>query len=99
MKTSLRKRVGQTYKWKLLMDIATTDDCQSIKAKYELSYQAQVNFKVGPITTNFYQEITNPQQVGMLRFFDFVYITKAGDWGERVRNFSEIVQDLNQIYS
>jgi len=81
------------------MDIATTDDCQSIKAKYELSYQAQVNFKVGPITTNFYQEITNPQQVGMLRFFDFVYITKAGDWGERVRNFSEIVQDLNQIYS
>lgn len=50
MKTSLRERVGQTYKWKLLMDIATAEDCQSIK----------------------YEEITNPQQVGMLRFFDFV---------------------------
>ncbi|MBI1806579.1 MAG: hypothetical protein HYR76_05955 [Ignavibacteria bacterium] len=86
MKTSLRERVGQTYKWKLLMDIATADDCQSIKTKYELSYQAQVNFKVGFITTNFYKEITNPQQQGMLRFFDFVYITKAGDWGGRVRN-------------
>lgn len=98
MKTSLRERVGQTYKWKLLMDIATADDCQSIKAKYELSYDAQVNFKVGLITTNFYEEITNPQQVGMLRFFDFVYITKVGDWGNRVRNFSNIIQDLNQIY-
>ena len=98
MKTSLRERVGQTYKWKLLMDIATADDCQSIKAKYELSYEAQVNFKVGLITTNFYEEITNPQQVGMLRFFDFVYITKVGDWGNRVRNFSHIIQDLNQIY-
>jgi type II restriction enzyme len=98
MKTSLRERVGQTYKWKLLMDIATADDCQSIRAKYELSYDAQVNFKVGLITTNFYEEITNPQQVGMLRFFDFVYITKVGDWGNRVRNFSNIIQDLNQIY-
>ena len=98
MKTSLRERVGQTYKWKLLMDIATADDCQSIKAKYELSYQAQVNFKVGLMTTNFYEEITNPQQVGMLRFFDFVYITKVGEWGGRVRNFSRIIQDLNQMY-
>lgn len=42
--------------------------------------------EVGLITTNFYEEITNPQQVGMLRFFDFVYIAKAGDWGDRVRN-------------
>lgn len=98
MKTSLRERVGQTYKWKLLMDIATANDCQSIKDKYELSYQARVNFKVGLITTNFYEEITNPQQVGMLRFFDFVYISKPGDWGERVQNFSHIIQDLNQIY-
>ncbi len=61
MKTSLRERVGQTYKWKLLMDIAAAIDCQSIKTKYELSYQAQVNFKIGLITTNFYEEITNPQ--------------------------------------
>jgi type II restriction enzyme len=98
MKTSLRERAGQTYKWKLLMDIATATDCQSIKAKYELFYEVQVNFKVGLITTNFYEEINNPQQVGMLRFFDFVYITKAGKWGNRVRNLSRIIQDLNQIY-
>ena len=98
MKTSLRERVGQTYKWKLLMDIASADDCQSIKSKYELSYQAQINFKVGLITSNFYEEITNPQQQGMLRFFDFVYITKVGEWGHGVRNFSNIIQDLNKIY-
>ena len=98
MKTSLRERVGQTYKWKLLMDIASADDCESIKMKYELSYQAQVNFKVGLITTNFYTEITSPQQQGMLRFFDFVYITKVGDWGDRVSNFSNIIRDLNEIY-
>lgn len=98
MKTSLRERVGQTYKWKLLMDIATANDCQSIKTKYELSYNAQINFKVALITTNFYEEITSPQQQGMLRFFDFVYITKTGQWGHRVRNFSQIIQDLNEIY-
>jgi type II restriction enzyme len=98
MKTSLRERVGQTYKWKLLMDIATADNCKSIKSKYELSYQAKVSFKVGLITTNFYEELTNPQQQGMLRFFDFVYITKAGKWGQHVRSFSRIIQDLNQIY-
>jgi len=66
--------------------LTNAEDCQSVKAKYEVSYQAQVNFKVGLITTNFYEEITNPQQVGRLRFFDLVYITKAGEWGERVRN-------------
>ena len=98
MKTSLRERVGQTYKWKLLMDIATAKDCQSIKTKYELSYKAQINFKVGLITTNFYEEITSPQQQGMLRFFDFVYITKTGKWGNSVQNFSQIILDLNKIY-
>lgn len=98
MKTSLRERVGQTYKWKLLLDIATAEDCQSIKDKYSLSYEAGLDFKVGLITTNFYEEITSPQQQGMLRFFDFVYLTKSGNWGERVRKFADIVKDLNEIY-
>ena len=33
LKTSLRERAGQTYKWKLLMEIATTEN--PIKEKYD----------------------------------------------------------------
>lgn len=53
---------------------------------------------VGFITTNFYEEITNPQQKGMLNFFDFVYITKPGKWEKPIREFSRIVDDLNAVY-
>jgi type II restriction enzyme len=36
LKTSLRERAGQTYKWKLLMEIATSEN--SIKEKYGIFY-------------------------------------------------------------
>jgi len=98
IKTSLRERAGQTYRWKLLMDIVSSNDCKTIKDKYSLTYKAIDNFKVGFITTNFYNEITNPQQKGMLKFFDFVYITKHGKWEMPVCEFSKIVDDLNGIY-
>jgi len=98
IKTSLRERAGQTYRWKLLMDIATSRDCESIKSKYNLKYESTGKFMVGFITTNFYEEIMNPQQQGMLRFFDFVYITKVGNWENPVKNFSNIIDDLNNIY-
>jgi len=98
IKTSLRERAGQTYRWKLLMDIATSDNCKTIKEKYSLSYDASGDFKVGFITTNFYNEIMNPQNQGMLRFFDFAYITKDGNWKKPISSFSEIVNDLNSIY-
>ncbi len=99
MKTSLRERVGQTYKWKLLMDIATSKDCMQIKQKYGLSFDVKADFKVGFITTNFYDEITQPQQIGMLRFFDFVYLTKAGKFQSPICEFSKIVSDLKTIYT
>jgi len=99
IKTSLRERAGQTYRWKLLMDIASSQDCKTIKEKYTLSYTATDNFKVGFITTNFYSEIMKPQQQGMLRFFDFVYITKPRIENERIKGFSKVVGDLNKIYS
>lgn len=48
------------------------------------------NFKVGFITTNFYNEIINPQQKGMLKFFDFVYITKGREVGKaNIRIFKD----------
>lgn len=39
IKTSLRERAGQTYKWKLLMEIATTEN--PIKEKYNISYDVE----------------------------------------------------------
>lgn len=47
IKTSLRERAGQTYRWKLLMDIVSSNDCKIIKEKYSLTYKAIDNFKVG----------------------------------------------------
>lgn len=98
MKTSLRERAGQTYKWKLLMDIATSKDCTQVKQKYNLSFEIKADFKVGFITTNFYDEITQPQQIGMLNFFDFVYLTKIGNFKSPIKEFSAVVSDLNTMY-
>jgi type II restriction enzyme len=98
IKTSLRERVGQTYKWKLLMEIATSKDCMQIKQKYGLSFAVKANFKLGFITTNFYNEITQPQQIGMLNFFDYVYLTKAGTFKSPINEFAQIVSDLKMLY-
>jgi type II restriction enzyme len=53
---------------------------------------------VGFITSNFYDEIMQPQQQGMLKFFDYVYLTKPGAWELPVRTFSAIVEDLQALY-
>lgn len=98
MKTSLRERVGQTYKWKLLMDIASSSDCMEVKSKYGLSFQMIADFRVGLITTNFYNEITQPQQIGMLNFFDYVYLTKSGEFQSPIMPFSQIITDLREVY-
>lgn len=77
LKTSLRERAGQTYKWKLLMEIATTPN--SIKDKFNISYTPEVMPIVGFATVNFYNEINNPQQRGMFKFFDQSFIAKNVD--------------------
>ncbi|MEF3280929.1 MAG: hypothetical protein K6357_08210 [Elusimicrobiota bacterium] len=74
LKTSLRERAGQTYKWKLLMEIATTQN--PIREKYDIKYNV---FKMPIIcfaTVNFYDEINNPQHRGMFKFFDKAFIAK-----------------------
>lgn len=68
LKTSLRERAGQTYKWKLLMEIAEGEN--SVKEKYGIHYEPPVIPKVCFATVNFYNEINNPQHRGMFRFFD-----------------------------
>jgi type II restriction enzyme len=98
LKTSLRERAGQTHRWRLLFDIVTSDNCRSIKEKYRLGYKGTKQFKMGMITTNFYDEISQPQQRGLLAFFDYVYLTKPGRFAPPVANFSRIAEDLRKTY-
>lgn len=74
LKTSLRERAGQTYKWKLLMEIAISNN--AVKNKYNISYQADKMPLVCFATVNFYNEINNPQHRGMFKFFDRAFIAK-----------------------
>ncbi len=74
LKTSLRERAGQTYKWKLLLEIATTKN--SIKNKYHIEYPLDKTPIVCFATVNFYNEINNPQHRGMFKFFDKSFIGK-----------------------
>lgn len=74
LKTSLRERAGQTYKWKLLMEIATSEN--TIKDKYNISYEITDMPMVCFATVNFYNEINNPQHRGMFKFFDKAFISK-----------------------
>jgi type II restriction enzyme len=74
LKTSLRERAGQTYKWKLLLEIATTEN--PIKDKYNIVYPLGKTPLVCFATVNFYDEINNPQHRGMFKFFDKSFIGK-----------------------
>ena len=98
LKTSLRERAGQTHRWKVLLDIVTAENCHSLKNKYSLRYDGGSDFRMGLITTNFYNEITKPQQKGLLRFFEHVYLTKPGEWETPIVPFASIAEDLRSIY-
>ena len=98
LKTSLRERAGQTHRWRLLLDIAVAPDAASLRKKYQLAHIGNRNFVMGLITTNFYDEITLPQQRGLLTFFDYVYLTKPGHYDSPVLNFSHIATDLRELY-
>lgn len=94
LKTSLRERAGQTYKWKLLMEIATSDN--EIKNKYNIIYDVSEFPLICFATINFYNEINNPQHRGMLKFFDKAFIAKEInnlDFIEPLSNFIEFVNE------
>jgi len=103
-KTSLRERAGQTYRWKLLYEMATSK-CEYIEdsrncpiKKYRISFSGKRRVLVGFITADFYDEISSPQVRGMLSFFDFSYVSKPNVGFEKVRNLSKIIEDLNEIF-
>lgn len=92
LKTSLRERAGQTYKWKLLLEIATTEN--EIKKKYNVKYEANKMPLVCFATVNFYNEINNPQHRGMFKFFDNSFIGKPLN-SDFISNLSSIIEYAN----
>jgi type II restriction enzyme len=105
-KTSLRERAGQTYRWKLLVDLATADpkhlkkypDCPI--NKYKIDYQSDRKIYVLMITADLYNEVNQPQQKGMFMFFDKAFISnnKGGKLPINVQPLSKIVEYLQSIY-
>ena len=93
LKTSLRERAGQTYKWKLLMEIASTEN--SIRDKYNIEYNPTVVPLVCFATVNFYNEINNPQHKGMFKFFDKAFIGKPLS-ADFISPLSQLVNYVNE---
>ncbi len=93
LKTSLRERAGQTYKWKLLMEIANTEN--PIKKKYNISYNPSKMPVICFATVNFYDEIDSPQHRGMFKFFDKSFIAKPIN-KNFISSLSNLVDFVNQ---
>ncbi len=94
LKTSLRERAGQTYKWKLLMEIANTES--SIKEKYNIVYNPPIQPLVCFATVNFYNEINNPQHRGMFKFFDCAFIGKNIQTGDFIKPLSYLLDYIRE---
>ena len=100
-KTSCRERAGQTYKWKLLCDLVTCDcdhkgnnpNCPS--TKYGLSYTPERNILICFITTDFYDELANPQIAAMFNFFDYSYVAKEVSNNPNILTLENIVDNIN----
>lgn len=104
-KTSCRELAGQTYKWKILSDLAicncsyknTCSECPI--NKYELDYNKERDILIYFVTADLYKEINNPQIKGMFKFFDASYITKIKSENLSVNPFHKIVDQINNLYS
>lgn len=95
LKTSLRERAGQTYKWKLLLEIASSDN--DIREKFNISYLGGESPLVCFATVNFYNEVNNPQQRGMFKFFDRAFIAKPGVNAEFIGEMSQMVGYIREV--
>jgi type II restriction enzyme len=94
LKTSLRERAGQTYKWKLLMEIATSEN--NVKDKFNITYEPDVMPLVCFATVNFYDEIIQPQKRGMFKFFDKAFIAKNID-ADFISRMSSLPKYINEV--
>lgn len=103
-KTSCRERAGQTYKWKLLCDLATckcshkTGNSQCPATRYKLGYTPSKDIKMCFVTTDLYDELNNPQISGMFGFFDKAYVAKTQSPNNGIIIFQEVIQYINSIF-
>ncbi len=104
-KTSCRERAGQTYKWKLMCDLATCN-CEHKEGnnncpvtKYNLTYAPSCKILTCFVTTDFYDELNNPQISAMFNFFDYSYVAKTiSPVGSSVRILENVVDDINEVF-
>lgn len=103
-KTSCRERAGQTFKWKLLCDIATCDcEHKSTTAscpanRYHLDYHPQRQICMCFVTSDFYDEIGQPQIAAMFNFFDQSFVAKPGVEDGSIRSFENVIDYINSLY-
>ena len=93
LKTSLRERAGQTLIWKLLLEIATTEN--EIKKKYNIKYNPESIPKVCFATVNFYNEIKISQNRDMFKFFDKSFIGRP-DYSNLIHSLSALPSFVNE---
>lgn len=104
-KTSCRERAGQTYKWKLLCDLAAcrcehmvgNENCPA--TKYRLRYDPEKPVKMCFVTADFYDELSNPQISGLFHFFDFSYVAKRESPDARIRTLDAAVRDIDEVFA
>lgn len=103
-KTSCRERAGQTYKWKLLCDLATCQ-CQRaegmpncLAARYHLTYKPTHPIITCFVTADFYDEICNPQISAMFRFFDHSYLAKPIPLAKGVQALDCVIDTINRTF-
>lgn len=103
-KTSCRERAGQTYKWKLLSDLASCD-CDHKEGNdkcpvniYQLEYSSQRKIKVCFITADFYDEIAQPQIAAMFNFFDYSYVAKPTSNITTIKPLEDVIDDINNCF-
>lgn len=100
-KTSCRERAGQTYKWKLLCDLVTCDcehknvnpNCPA--TKYGLSYIPERKILICFVTSDFYNELANPQIAAMFNFFDYSYVAKDISHNPNIFTLENIIDNIN----
>lgn len=103
-KTSCGERAEQTYKWKLLCDLAacicdhkeSNPDCPV--SKYNLTYKPNRQILTCFVTTDFYDELSNPQTSAMFNFFDYSYVAKTTSPSSCVQVPENVVDDINHVF-
>ncbi|MBE8182701.1 MAG: hypothetical protein HAW61_04175 [Candidatus Portiera sp.] len=89
LKTSLRERAGQTFKWKLLWEIANSSNTK-LKDKFDIKYKGKVTPNICFVTADFYHEIDSSQHRGMFKFFDGSFIAKPNVEHDLVMSLSDL---------